>query len=218
MIANLSKQQKDILTGLILGDGHLEFNGCKGTRLQVKQSKEREEYVLWLYEHFKMFVKTPPQQKKDTQQWYFGTRFYEDFEEIRKNFYHNRIKKVPKNIDVFFDSPLTLAVWFMDDGRLDYRAKSHYAYHISTDSFTEEDVKRLQKLLLKRFNIDTKIYLSLCRGKRYPKLYIGKESRDIFTKIITPYILSCFRYKLPPDLVYLDPSETTRRAPTIHVG
>lgn len=99
MIANLSKQQKDIMVGLILGDGHLEFNGYRGTRLQVKQSKEREEYVLWLYENFKQFVNTPPKQRKDTDQWYFGTRFYEDFEKIRKNFYQNRVKNIPDNID-----------------------------------------------------------------------------------------------------------------------
>jgi hypothetical protein len=215
MIANLSKQQKDILMGLMLGDGHLEFNGYRGTRLQVKQSKEREEYVLWLYEHFKQFVKTSPQQRKDTQQWYFGTRFYEDFEEIRKNFYRDRIKIIPKDIDELFTSPLTLAVWFMDDGRLDYRVRSHHAYHISTDSFTKEDVQKLQKLLWKRFGIKSKTYMSLCRGKYYPKLYIGKDGRDAFEKCISSYILSCFRYKLPPTFEYLDPSETTRRAPTL---
>lgn len=213
MIANLSKQQKDILIGLILGDGHLEFNGCQGTRLQVKQSKEREEYVFWLFDHFKEYVKTPPQQRKDTNQWYFGTRFYVDFEEIRQNFYKNRTKIIPENIDELFDSPLTLAVWFMDDGHLDYRDKSHHAYHISTDSFTEREVQSLQELLLEKFRIKSKTYLSLCRGKRYPKLYIGKEGRVAFENTITPYILSCFRYKLPPTLEYLDPSETTRRAP-----
>lgn len=129
VIANLSEQQNDILLGLILGDGHLEFNGYKGTRLQVKQAEKHKDYVFWLYEQFKQFVKTPPQQRKDTNQWYFGTRFYEDLEEIRKNFYRKRTKIIPDNIEKLFKSPITLAVWFMDDGRLDYRVKSHYAYH-----------------------------------------------------------------------------------------
>ena len=86
----------------------------------------------------------------------------------------------------------------LGDGHLDYRAKSHYAYHISTDSFTESEVQRLQTLLLERFGIVAKTYMSLCRGKRYPKLYIGKEGRDLFTKTIAPYLLSCFEYKIPP--------------------
>ncbi len=216
MICALSRQQRDILVGLMLGDGNLEFNGYRGARLQVKQSEERKEYVFWLYSQFAHITKTPPQQRQDTKQWYFGTRFFENFEEMRNSFYANRKKVVPANITELFQSPLTLAVWFMDDGRLDYRAKSHYAYHISTDSFTEPEVEVLQKLLLERFGIMARTYLSLCRGKKYPKLYIGKNGRDLFTKTVAPYILPCFRYKLPPDQqsVYLDPSETTRRAPS----
>ncbi len=175
------------------------------------------EYVFWLYSQFAHMTKTPPQQRPDTRQWYFGTRFFENLEELRNIFYARRTKIVPENISELFQSPLTLAVWFMDDGHLDYREKSHYAYHISTDSFTESEVRMLQKLLLEKFGIVAKTYLSLCRGKKYPKLYIGKEGRDVFTKTVTPYILPCFRYKLPPDYhwVCLDPSETTRRAPLL---
>ncbi len=199
MVGNLSTLQRDILVGLMLGDGHLEFNGYRGTRLQVKQSEEKKEYVFWLYNHFAKLTRTPPQQRHDTGQWYFGTRFFVDFEEIRKYFYEHRTKHVPENIIELFQSPITLAVWFMDDGRLDYRVKSHYAYHISTDSFTEPDVRRLQTLLQKRFGITAKTYLSLCRGKLYPKLYIGKKGRDVFTKTVAPYILPCFDYKTPPN-------------------
>ena len=186
----------------MLGDGYLEFNGYRGTRLQVKQSEARKEYVLWLYSHFAHMTKTPPQQRMDTRQWYFGTRFYEDLEDIRKLFYQNGRKVVPRSIDKLFDSPLTLAVWFMDDGRLDFREKSHYAYHISTDSFTESDVKRLQELLLKRFGIVAKTYLSLCRGKQYSKLYIGTEGREALRAAIDPYLLDCFEYKSPPQYMY----------------
>ena len=195
----LSKQQQDVLVGLMLGDGSLEYNGYRGTRLQVKQAEARREYVEWLYSYFAPMTRTPPQRRNDTNQWYFGTRFTAEFERIRKIFYENRTKIVPGNIAELFDSPLTLAVWFMDDGRLDYRAKSHHAYHISTDSFTEEEVRRLQKLLSERFGIAAKMYLSLCRGKRYPKLYIGKEGRDAFAEAVAPYILPCFAYKLPPN-------------------
>jgi hypothetical protein len=89
VLCNLTKEQRDILVGLLLGDGNLEFDGYKGTRLQVKQSEARKEYVWWLYSHFAHMTKTPPQRRKDTGQWYFGTRFYEDLEDMRKLFYHN---------------------------------------------------------------------------------------------------------------------------------
>jgi hypothetical protein len=211
----LSKTQRDILVGLLLGDGSLEYNGYRGTRLQIKQSEEKRDYVFWLYNQFTEIVRTPPKQRSDTMQWYFGTRFYEDLEEMRQIFYQEGKKIVPQNIADYCDSPLSLAIWCMDDGRLDFRAKSHYAYHLHTDSFLESDVQKLQEMLLEKFGIVSSVYLSLCRGKRYPKLYIGKEGRDAFAKAIAPYRLPCFRYKLPPTAVYLDPSETTRRAPTL---
>ena len=203
MICALSTEQLNILTGLMLGDGNLEFNGYRGARLQVKQSEKTREYVFWLHSQFADITRTPPQQRLDTKQWYFGTRFFENLEEIRRTFYNDHKKVLPPNISELLYSPLTLAVWFMDDGRLDYREKSHYAYHISTDSFTESDVQRLQALLLKRFGIAAKTYLSLCRGKRYAKLYIGREGRDAFCEVVAPYLLSCFSYKSPPQSQYI---------------
>lgn len=200
VISNLTKRQRDVLIGLLLGDGNLEFNGYQGARLQIKQSEEKKGYVFWLYNQFKNLVRTPPKQRMDTRQWYFGTRFYTDFEEIRKLFYQDRQKIIPENITDLIDSPLTLAVWYMDDGKIDYRKKSHYAYHISTDSFTELEVKQLQKLLYKKFGIVSKVYMSLCRGKRYPKLYVGKIGRDTFYETVSPYIVKCFEYKLPPKI------------------
>ena len=86
----------------------------------------------------------------------------------------------------------------MDDGTLDYRPKDHYAFSMSTDSFSVKEVALLQDVLKKQFNIITSIQTPSSRGKKYTKLYIGKSGRDIFRKKISPYILDCFKYKLPP--------------------
>jgi len=193
-----SQRQKDILVGLLLGDGSLEFDKCKASRLQVKQAEEKKEYVLWLYQCFSEVVKTSPKQRMDTKQWYFGTRYTKEFEKFRKLFYLGRKRILPSIINDLILSSLTIAIWYMDDGRLDYRAKSHYAYIISTDSFSVAEVQKLQSILLKKFFVPSTMHMSLCRGKRYPKIYIGKDGRDNFLKIILPHILECFYYKIPP--------------------
>lgn len=200
MKCTFDKEQLAVLIGTLLGDGSLEFNGYKGTRLQIKQSEERKEYVLWLYDHFKDITKTPPKKRPDTKQWYFGTRFYENLTELRKIFYPDGKKRVPRTIDNLLTSSQSLAVWFMDDGRLDYREKYHYSYSFSTDSFTIEGVKRLQNVLKERFDVDANVHMTSYRGKRYPQLYIGKAGRDSFYRIISPHILKCFSYKLPPNI------------------
>lgn len=201
----LAQKQQEILTGLLLGDGSLEFNGYRGTRLQVKQEEAKKEYVHWLYDQFANVVRTPPQQRPDTRQWYFGTRYLREFEQFRKIFYKDRKKIIPDDIARFMTSPLTLAIWFMDDGALDYRIHSHYAFSLSTDSFTIEEVRRLQNVIEMQFGILSSIQTPSSRGTRYVKLYIGKDGRDKFLQIIKPHMLTCFAYKLPPQL---DPSET----------
>ena len=57
MTITLSKQQKEILVAILLGDGNLETdNGGKTYRLGVLQSEQHKEYLFHLYEIFKKFL------------------------------------------------------------------------------------------------------------------------------------------------------------------
>ncbi len=194
----LSRKQKEIILGSILGDGCLEFNGNVGTRLQIKQSSKRKEYVFWLYENFKNLCRSNPKQKRDNYQWYFSTRSLKELTSFYDLFYPKGKKRIPDNISALVCSPLTLAIWFMDDGTLDYRAKDHYAYSLSTNSFSYKESLLLAKTMKDNFGIKASVHRYLCRGKRYPRVYIGSEGRDKFFSLVKPYVLNCFRYKLPP--------------------
>lgn len=194
----LKQKQREIIIGNILGDGSLEFGGFHGTRLQIKQKEKQKEYVFWLYKHLKNLCQSCPKQRKDNRQWYFSTRFLVELTELHQIFYRNKKKVIPENIAEFVKSPLTLAIWYMDDGRLDWRPKDHYAFIISTDSFRLEEVYLLRKMLKENFGIEANVYNPLCRGKRYPKIYIGSKGRDKFLSLIKPYILKVFVHKLPP--------------------
>ena len=200
---NLTERQKEILVGTLLGDGYLEHDGFKASRLQIKQSNRKKDYVFWLYKELENLVKTPPKQRKDNQQWYFSTRSLIELDFFRNLFYESGKKLVPISIKKLLVSPLSLAVWFMDDGALDYRVKSHYSFSFSTDSFIKSDVGLLQEILFEKFGIQSSIQTPSCRGKKYVKLYVGKNGRDVFLSTIQPHILSCFDYKLPK--LYLTP-------------
>jgi len=84
-----------------------------------------------------------------------------------------------------------------DDGSLDFRVKSHYAFSLTTNAFTLDECKLLSDVLLKNFGVVSSVQYPICRGKRYPEIYIGKQGRDRFLKLVRPYIIPCFRYKLP---------------------
>jgi hypothetical protein len=190
------ENQRRIILGNILGDGSLEFDGFYGTRLQIKQSEKYKEYVFWLYGELKNLCNSGPKEKKDTRQWYFSTKYLTELTVLHKLFYSNG-KKIPENISELLISPITLAVWYMDDGGLDFRPKNHFSFLLHTDNFSLKDVDLLVETLNRNFRIKAKVYNCLCREKRYPKIYIGREGRNKFLFLIKPYILNCFSHKLP---------------------
>lgn len=195
----LTEKQRAIIIGNVLGDGYLEFNGFRGTRLQMKQAERSKEYIWWLYNEFQDICKSEPKQRKDNNQWFFGTRYLDELTILRNIFYDANGKKiVPDDIENLLTDPLTLAIWYMDDGTLDWRPKDHFAFSLTINCFSVEESQKLSQALLKNFSIYSSIQNPLCRGKRYPKLYIGKNGRETFLNLIQPYIIGCFNYKLPP--------------------
>lgn len=192
----LTKRQKDVIVGTLLGDGYLEVQGISA-RLQLKQSEEKKEYVFWLYDELRNLCKSEPKQRKDNQQWYVSTRYLPVLFRLRQKFYRDGLKIVPDDIHRLLKNSLSLAVWFMDDGTLDWRVKDHYAFLLTTNCFTHEDNQSLLNVLKTNFNIEAAIHLAFSRRKRYPRIYIGAKGRDRFYTTIQPFILPCFNYKLP---------------------
>lgn len=191
----LSQRQKNIITGSVLGDGYLEFDGYKGTRLQIKQSKRYKEYVFWLYKELHELCKSAPKRKKNTGQWYFSTRYKKELTDLRNKFYSKGKKIIPLDIAEILKSGLSLAIWYLDDGTMDYREKDHRSFTLATNCFTNKEVERLIDVLHKNFRIIATLQTTTCRGKKYPRIYVGKMGRDKFLRIIKPYILSCFSHK-----------------------
>lgn len=190
----ISERQHQIIVGTLLGDAWF----CRKV-LCIKQNIRYKEYVHWLYNELKHFCRSQPKQRKDNNQWYFQTRSLAELQKYRNWFYREN-KIVPFNIDKLLISPLSLAVWYMDDGSLDYRPKDHYNFAFSTNSFSIKENRLLVNVLKGNFGIEASIQTPLCRGKRYPELYIGVAGRERFLSLVRPYILNCFSRKLPPFL------------------
>ena len=109
----LSKRQKEILIGTILGDGHLEKNG-NGVRLRVDHGMSQTEYLKWKYEELKNLATNKPRvirayhkrNKKFYERLHFSTFSNCLLEGWRNRFYQGSIKVIPKDIDKILISPL----------------------------------------------------------------------------------------------------------------
>ncbi len=201
----MTNTQKNIVIGTVLGDSYLALAKSGNTHLQIKQSNEHKDYVFWFYEKLKSLCSGEPRQRKDNNQWILNSSFSNELNELRNWFYPQGKKIIPQNISELLTSPLSLAVWFMDDGTLDYRYKDHCAFHLCTNCFSREDTMRLTDTLRKNFDVAATVHYTLCRGKRHARIYIGAPGRDQFISLVQPYILNCFKYKLPQ---FRHPSET----------
>ncbi len=190
----LSAYQKTVAVGTILGDACLSSNwSSTNYRLQIRQSKIQEAYVLWKYEVFKDFVLTPPQHDARTQSVWFRTISHPDISELHKRFYRDGKKVIPTDIAELVGNSLTMAIWFMDDGNILRSATQRVrGYHLNTQSFTTDENLTLCKAIEKRWAVTCSIQLN----HGYPRLYIGSKYHKVFADIVRPHILPILQYKI----------------------
>ena len=193
--AILSYQQQAIIVGKVLGDGCLEKNGLH-VRLKIEQTDKQKEYVFWLYQKLQPFVGRSPLavlhsgiDRHQTKRWRFATLSLPIFDQYKTLFYQNQHKIVPSNIISFLKHPLTLAIWYMDDGYL--RTDKSGAY-LCTSSFTNAEQQLLQDALKQNFELTTNVHFAY----GYARLHIPSSNKEHFMQIIKPYVLACMQYKL----------------------
>lgn len=196
----LTPRQREIIVGKCLGDGHLETENCGRTyKLRVEHSAKQKEYVYWLYEAFKEWVRTPPQEKTQRlarfpdrvyRKYWFNTLSSGVLRYYAQQFYRDRKKVVPKQIERLL-TPLALAVWYMDDGSV--KSKEHRTVLLNTQGFSAKDLAVLQRALRKKFLVHTTIR----KQREGDQLYVVSESADTFLTLIEPHCIPSLRYKLP---------------------
>jgi len=176
---SLTEEQKQIIVGSLLGDGTMRIK--TNALLEINHSKKQKELVDWIYTYFKEFVGTPPKFRKGNGSrvaYRFTTRSLPIFTIFYKRFFKNGRKIIPENLKL---SPLTLAVWFMDDG-----TKSRSSIYLNTQQFSLKEQKLLQKMLLEQLGIET----TLNKDKKYWRIRVRTNSIKKFVRLIEPFLLS----------------------------
>ena len=194
----LNKVERDIIIGTILGDACVE--SCKNeSRIQIAHSEKQKDYVIWKYDYLRKWTLSPPKRmiiidsrnQKKYYRWRFRTFSHPEFSNYRNIFYQNRQKIIPKNIEDILRSPLSLAVWYMDDGK---RRPDCRGAYLDTICFPEREQKRLIKCLEVNFKIkDCRLHWN---GDGY-HIYIPYTSTPRLTSLISKYVIPSMVYKLP---------------------
>ncbi len=189
----LSQEQREVLTGTILGDGSLAKHG-HFHRLFVKHKLAHESLAMLKYEVFREYISMDPHrfdQKllgKCHPCVQFVTRTNPVFSEWHGRFYRDRSKIVPRDIPRLLTAR-AVAVWLMDDGAADYAGVT-----FQTHNFSREETDRLAAALRAEHGLRTSVRAN--RGSWI--VYVAAASVPQLRDLVAPYLLPEFEYKLVP--------------------
>lgn len=194
----MTKECFAIIIGSILGDGYLtkHYNQQNKSQLWLKYDDKLLNYLKWLHLKLASIGVENIRPKKDYHQHQFRTRPSYQLWELRKLFYPDDKKIIPDKIIDFLKNPISIAIWYMDDGNLDYRKKYHCNASFATYNFSKNDCEKLKTAMKINFKIKTCIHKSTMRKKVYFRLYVPSESMKNFIGLVSPYIHSCLKYKI----------------------
>lgn len=192
----LSDEQKEILTGLILGDLHI-LKQRTNPSLIFRQGIKHELYLLYLYDLFKDFCPSGPKIQnhapdKRTGKVYSAIYFISYtlpcLIPLHEDFYVTGKKVVPLDIAERL-TPLGLCYWICDDGFWDSNSRRVV---LCTESFTPAEVQLLINVLNSKWNLDS--YLSR-RGESY-RIMIPSRSVPHLRDLLKDIMPSMMLYKL----------------------
>ncbi len=103
-------------------------------------------------------------------------------------FYLNGKKIIPTNIYEYLKDPITLTVWFMDDGNI-----KGISYNLNTQSYSQKENILLANCMTSIYGLEVRLERN---HKKYFRLYIPGTSARILADIIKPYIIPSMQYKL----------------------
>lgn len=160
-----TSQQQNIITGLLLGDGHLQKRNenCNAI-LRVERSIKDKDYANY---HIKIFdnhvtnvrLKEFSKYNKKVNKTYDLCRFFlranPYLSELHSQWYQDGKKIIPKNLELNSE---IIATWFCDDGHIQKSKNNYFRIILSTQSFSKEEVVFLKDLLEVRYKNKISIY------------------------------------------------------------
>lgn len=201
----LSDRARSIILGSILGDGSLKIqNAYSNANFQIRHSEIQKDYLLWKAKELSeiagdksVSVQEPDGYSKNKKWRFFSKRNSALTELHHQTYEHNKLRIKRKWLNQM--TPLSLAVWWCDDGSLiSYGGRKGV---FCTDGFDKPSVEILARYLEVVWNIRA-IVAPVGRSRngkqdQYWRLWIrSSDELKKFLRIILPHIpVSSMLYK-----------------------
>lgn len=194
----MNSRKKAILVGMILGNVHLQKTGMKNARIKLEHSEKQKDYLIWKGEQFSEFFQGKPKRlvrfnpvcKKKYVYWRWQSNASPEIGKFHRLFYHNGKKTLPQELSSILVSPLSVAIWFMDDGYFYPRDRKAYIY---IPKYSHQELERLITVLKNNFSLEAKIKIKK-RGNLV-LVFSVQETKKLIA-LIKPYIIPSMAYKI----------------------
>lgn len=195
-----TQRQKEIVFGTLLGDGYLRpTNGNAENHsyaLSLCHGEKQLEYLKWKFHEFENFVTTKEFKVNlrsfhgNSPTYAFSTISHPFLKEAHDICYWAQGKKDISQKWMEQITPLSLAVWYMDDGSLN---KRYHTIVLCTNSFSREGQLLAVDFLKQRFDIDAVLEM---RRNQQTVIRINASQSRKFMDIVSPHVPDCMKYKL----------------------
>lgn len=182
---SLPIQVKEIILGGLLGDGSLKINDkYKNARYSFRHSKIQKEYFFWKVNRLKEISGEKYFWEEEDGKLRYQSLAIESLTEIHSlTNIGNKLYIRRKWLNLL--TPLSLAVWWLDDGSLVNNSRQGV---LCTDGFDLEAQKVLAQYLVKVWKVQVKIGKTAKDGGYWRLWFRSTESLKSFLRIILPYI------------------------------
>lgn len=201
-----SSKLKGYLTGLILGDGHID-KGVSKRAFSIKSINfdfiEEIQSTLSETTNFTMYIKQIPSSYKDgvNRKAYQELRIkaHPYFAKKYHYFYNDFKKRVITTTTLSWLNLEGLANWYMSDGYITLVGKTKgiikdRRVELSTDRYSYNDVLKIKRYFEESFGYKVKI-IDRKRNNQYRIRISLKDAQDFFV-MIRPHVVDSFLYKL----------------------
>lgn len=191
-IMPLPDRSRAIIFGSLLGDGSLKIHAPYiNARFSFRHSVHQEEYFFWKVHELAQIAseRCVWRQGKDGKDGFGGEklRFQSLALPSLTEFYHLTHKRGVFRIRrkwLNLLTPLSLAVWWLDDGSLVSDTRQGV---ICTDGFSLDQVRILDRYMKKVWGVSTSVG-QVSRREQYRLWIRSTENLQKFLRIILPYI------------------------------
>lgn len=213
--SNLSERTEKVILGTLLGDGSLRIHDrYKNPRLSFRHSVKQEKYFFWKVSQLQeisgrrhWWRQEPSHSKCEGKVVRSGEMLrYQSRALVELQPYYQLVSprggKEIRRKWLNQLSPLSLAIWWLDDGSIVANGRKGV---ICTDSFTEKGVKRMARYLQVEWDINTNPAPQRSREGQWRLYFTATSELKKFLRVIMPVF--------PPDeemlykvlLLYHDP-------------